>query len=136
MKREIKFRAWDKESKQMVYRDLETFAKFGCPLIPMQEAIENGKIMQYTNLKDSKGVEIYEGDIVKFPVLGEVKNRIGFIRYVNENGAFIIFDSCAWEDFNLLAQHKKAHTMSQSYAYKIIGNIYENPELLKEKLNE
>lgn len=70
-------------------------------------------LMQFTGLKDSKGKEIYEGDVVKFIE----ENLIGEIRY--QDDAFVMGGLGI----------KSAARFPEKY--KIIGNIYENPELCK-----
>lgn len=68
---------------------------------------------QYTGLKDKNGVEIYEGDIVK----GNYLRGIGVVGW---NDKFCKFD----------ISHRMNITPSDEF--EIIGNIYENPELLEQ----
>ncbi|KQL21763.1 hypothetical protein AN957_02890 [Cytobacillus solani] len=79
------------------------------------EKLEHLQYMEFTGLKDKNGKEIYEGDIIAlpykrtFPELGLQNHTVIF-----KNGYF----SCS--DYN-------------TYASEVIGNIYENPELLNIK---
>jgi len=75
--------------------------------------------MQYTGLKDCRGVEIYEGDI-----LGNGKNNKNIYEVTFEDGCFdntLIFEDESYEYFH------------NSYQLEVIGNIYENPELIQTK---
>jgi hypothetical protein len=98
MNREIKFRAWCKKNEIMhrEWKDLDA---------------KNEILMQYTGLKDKKGKEIYEGDIVKER---EWKQEI---RWSIENSGFWVGTS----------YHLNMRTAQE---IEIIGNIYENKELL------
>ena len=122
--REIKFRGWDKEKKEMytgfsfndiyagydeIYVEDESDNYWSCP------DWDNAILMQYTGLKDKNGKEIYEGDIIKNEI-GELKEIIF------EDGGFWYKDV----DGRLYMPIQRMR--------EIIGNIYENPEfLLKEE---
>ena len=115
----IKFRAWDKEKKTMYIPDIEDiFVCDGVVYIsaeikyntPNTEIVRlpNAIPLQYTGLKDVNGKEIYEGDIVRL-----------HWEYPEEKPVVIktIFDIY--------------HHELDSDKCEIIGNIYENPELLE-----
>ena len=146
--REIKFRAWDKLNKEMfdveiinfqerrVYKDTVSYRKF-----------EDIELMQYTGLKDKNGKEIYEGDVVKLIHTGieisadrleDLKRFVGIIKY--ENGIFKIVrtEKSLIESKYFEMEQKKVSEIfiySKLYDLEVVGNIYENPELLKENNN-
>jgi uncharacterized phage protein (TIGR01671 family) len=128
--REIKFRAWEKATQEMISdfliesKDGECFGKYS------QEAHPEWILMQFTGLKDKNEKEIYEGDIVK----SSVRNLIvGFA-----NGHFMIHGGNKPEDI-LTYNHedlwkalgKISKFEKEENRVEIIGNIYENPELVK-----
>lgn len=78
-------------------------------------------LMQYTGLKDKNGKEIYEGDIVDFASRFDNSKRTGKVVYYAGDAAFLIEDGK--EIFFLFYD---------ALEREVIGNIYENPELLKD----
>ncbi|MGF2198627.1 YopX family protein [Enterococcus casseliflavus] len=123
-----KFRAWDKHVKKI--RKV-TEIHFDDSLIYLKA--NNGKgyycsfsdieLMQSTGLKDKNGVEIFEGDVLTSNVqpckmVNPIKDGYGVVRF--ENGMFKL------GAISLVTFISKM---------EVIGNIYENPELL-EKANE
>ena len=129
--REIKFRAYIKKLKWLV--PVERI-NFDCKTIEVDLSEGNGDIseydfdevelMQYTGLKDKNNKLIYEGDIIK---------------YFNseENGIFEVkYDCCRFYGLWIEASFPDLFTdlfyLGSSKELQIIGNIYENPELLKE----
>lgn len=119
--REIKFRAWDKINKDMfnvesinfqerkVYRDIVSYREFN-----------DIELMQYTGLKDMRGKEIYEGDIL-FESFGERYYKVVF-----ENASFRAEAEGDFEEYSL----DLIDIVAQGC--EVVGNIYENPELIKE----
>lgn len=107
--RQIKFRAWDKANNMMI--DMHAMEYFARTETRNQTRFE---LMQYTGLKDKNGKEIYEGDIVKIP-----DGRLHTI--VWEHWGFCIKDPQSGI-YNALSEY-----------LEIIGNIYENQELLPVK---
>jgi uncharacterized phage protein (TIGR01671 family) len=157
--REIKFRAWSKEEKEMIYTkdDTGVFPKCGVVDaydgfgVSFEQRISASKleIMEFTGLHDKNGTEIYEGDIFQYDgdddhrinYVGYQQTKIGFIQGVQ--GGFELFikypkylridfqEICftsALKPGNPIPQHLKRQLIDD---FEIIGNIYENPELLE-----
>ena len=124
MSREIKFRVWDIENKEMLnVQELDfepTFYGGRIAIRPDQYSdyfdIEDMILMQYTGFNDRCGKEIYENDIVY--VSGEDENAI--IEWDEETARFIIhFDGWIADFDNYYGKE-----------LEVMGNIYNNPELL------
>ena len=113
--RELKFRAWDIPDLDLELEGVVTYSRDCDCLRHFFSMIHDNHLMQYTGLKDKNGVEIYEGDIVNLPTDGEFSPvEITFTVDRDFNG---------WE---VLPQHIEDGA-------EVIGNIYENPELLGAK---
>ncbi len=125
MNRVIKFRSWDKKLNEMVVLTTNFKALFlNDALKELQDTFE---LMQYTGLKDKNGKEIYEGDVYR---------RLTWELDGQNNSSDI------WQEPEVVGNIKEFFEekgygegeLMQSYEpqnLEVIGNIYENPELLK-----
>ena len=115
-----KFRAWDKETKTMngmaeIYRNRNQEIE----LLPRDENII---LMQSTGLCDKVGTEVFEGDVLHH----QIQTDYTFIvKYDKDKGR--------WYGDGLSRTYRIDITKDFLQYYKVIGNIYENQELLENK---
>ena len=122
MSREIKFRAWDKHRNSMEYiNDLYWFEENG--IHDFND--DNYIFMQNTGLKDKNGKEIYDSDIVKV-TWGSGKIVFYEVKYYGSLGYHYLRDTKNKEDDDIIC----IYDYSQM---DVIGNVFDNPELLKNK---
>ena len=135
-----KFRAWDEQCKKMRevvaidlyhgtyswifddYKEVEQFWE--------NDKIEDVTLMQYTGLNDKNGREIFEGDIVRWKDLESFDDfkidEVLKVEYSNEFLKWVAIDKNGLQD--------DLYDFSDNRELEVIGNIYENPELLESKL--
>ena len=129
--REIKFRAWLKEEKKMVNIETMDFTEKSIQYLEKSEIVnayllrrvgfDDIELMQYIELKDKSDKEIYEGDILFFR---------------DENMKYVI----VWQDTAFIIKSIEIRKYSEKMYWlddteiccEIIGNIYENKNLLEE----
>lgn len=125
-----RFRAWYTPFKGKTIGQEMKYGQAGRLITHAEMAPDKYVLMQSTGLKDKNGVEIFEGDVV----LVSVRNGFDYL----DNKVCIVKNSidysglvCATVDEDL--EYRIFNTeLFEEYTYEVIGNIYENSELLEE----
>jgi uncharacterized phage protein (TIGR01671 family) len=154
--REIKFRAWNKKLKRFAPEDCNiqiqgddahvSFDTFDGNFDTEVWDLKDIELLQFTGLVDFDGTDIYEGDIVAMPYV----DPMGGIHYVNDFLSDVIFERGCFQVWgnelkperinieNWIERTEGEYKSNYGNVYKwggcvltVIGNIYENPELLK-----
>lgn len=139
--REIKFKAWLEDLQIIVtvhkidflgdgnykiyFKNLQNGKYVDCALSPSSMVSRNTakghhfKLMQYTGLKDKNDVEVYEGYIAK-----KDNGAVGEVVYFKPTVGHKLYNDNYGQVFDLFETDKKY--------LEVVGNIYENPEILKD----
>lgn len=149
--RDIKFRGYSKSFKKMLSNEMLEMAAAEMVdmcneklkiLVPESTEIQMGLflptydkdliLMQYTGLKDGNGKEIYEGDVVKIEF--DIFMNFGLNENIKEHwNQYYFVGKVAFNDGSWLVENgEEGYFLFQELkCIYVLGNIYENPELLK-----
>ncbi|MGG4444535.1 YopX family protein [Brevibacillus fortis] len=153
-KREVKFRVWDKQNKEMIYQKPLSLTKFMITIdgdfgwFDFERQIWSGiipkafiELQQFTGLYDKNGAKIYEGDIVSLSIDDETRLfEVAIETVVRDVVSHPSFDGATarvaitgvvfkWKGFELFPCINKG--IPDNLKMEVIGNIHENPEYLE-----
>lgn len=129
--REIKFRGKVLKSSDWAYGDLHILSDMPhihtatsvFPYMGKAQFVDINTIGQFTGLLDKNGKEIYEKDIIK----DHVTNQIGYINWLPQECGFVI----VWKKSDSRLGHRNRGGYRTDPSLEVIGNVYDNPELLE-----
>lgn len=147
MNREIKFRAFDAKTNTMVFSGFHVIGEvtaFGgiethiaenkCGATCSMERWNDIVLMQYTGLKDKNGKEIYDGDVVEldsYPFYSDgLRNYLGEVYWCDRDHMWAVGLHVVSDRVSGRATGRALHE-DDGEGWAVIGNIHENPELLK-----
>ena len=112
--REMNLRAWHREKKEMIWGSLLFWFTAISKMGNGREVFNSCDWMQFTGLHDKHGKKVYEGDIVR---VGKMLRKV-------------IFVDAKFQLTGIDNAHNALYDLQPSDELEIIGNLYENPELL------
>lgn len=133
MSREFKFRAWDKKERQMITDTKGNYVVSNIGLLkPVEDKfdlidITRFELMQCTGVEDEDEIETYEGDIIYFKhknMFGSILEATAPIEFIQGEFGIAINEISQWWSLSKLLGMIGRN-------FKVIGNIYENKELLE-----
>jgi len=117
MQREIEFRAWDIQEQRMIQSYAHKGTNGRLYIVSQADDAERIELMQFTGLLDKNGKKIFEGDVLKIYFEGNGRSYLKEVKWLNDainKGRWDALDNCAFT------------------SCEVVGNIFENPELLAE----
>jgi len=149
--KQIKFRVWDVRRKCMVYLKRLSIEEYvdqyeQCIALIFGKSVhsdfaelasrEDYVIMQYIGLKDKNSKEIYEDDIVKISrknAYGDEGKIIGVVTYIPDELGYALKNCIVWQPSGRIERWDKTYFFKEELKnIEVIGNIYENSNLLEE----
>ncbi|HDY89842.1 MAG TPA: hypothetical protein ENH82_17210 [bacterium] len=129
--RKLKFRAWDKEKKKWIGKPFSIIGEVTVFDMIKGYSIKdfnNIEVMQYTGSLDKNKREIYENDIVKSTTQYKII-KCGVVKFEEYEDAegYCVFNHLGW----VVTRGSDSTTLLDTYPTEVIGNIYENGDLLK-----
>lgn len=135
MQDRFKFRIWDKTDKKFMSGSIFIDCRKGVMTGNLPE--DSYVIQQCTGLKDKNGKLIFEGDIVRakyYPFYRKEDGKYNYyaeIYWDKESASFFYYTFCISKDVQGISTGNTGEI--SEYKWEVIGNIYENKELLKEQ---
>ncbi|MGL9768375.1 hypothetical protein IGK31_002413 [Enterococcus sp. DIV1288f] len=126
-----KFRALNKETgfwfdeQELVFCDGKWFQNWRSFEDDFSLNMRDCVVMQATGLKDKNGVDIFERDIIK-----NSNGSTGYVTYLQQEAGFVVV--LKKRDYRL-GHRNTGESYAEATNHEVIGNIYENPELLEVK---